>query len=64
MPAIIPHRHCAVCGKAIESDEIFCGKECQQKYDEDRKKQRNYIIFMFAMLFGILFLMMFSNLGG
>ncbi len=61
MPGIIPHRHCIVCGKAIEPEKVFCSKECEIKYEKERKKQRNYMIFMFAVLFGLLLLMLFAR---
>ncbi len=54
MPAIVPHRHCVVCGKAIEPDKQFCSEECEEVYQKERKKQRNYMIFMFVMLFVLL----------
>jgi len=61
MPAVIPHKHCVVCGKAIEPDETFCSKACKTKYEEDRKRQRNFMIFMFAILFAVFILMIFST---
>ncbi len=61
MPTIIPHKHCIVCGKAIDPDKVFCSKECETKYEKERKRQRNYMIFMFAVLFGLLFLMLFVH---
>ena len=61
MPGIIPHRHCIVCGKAIEPEEIFCSKECKEKYDKERRKQRNFMIIMFAVLIALFVLMIFSG---
>ena len=50
MPGIIPHRHCVVCGKAIEPDMVYCSDECEEAMDKERKKQRNFMILMFALL--------------
>jgi len=61
MPGIIPHRHCIVCGKAIEPEEIFCSKECKEKYDKERRKQRNFMIIMFAALIAPFVLMIFTG---
>gem|GEM_PF-4430352 len=38
MPGIVPHRHCIVCGKAIEPEEILCSKECREKFEKEKKK--------------------------
>ena len=55
MPGIVPHRHCIVCGKAIEPDQTFCSEECREEWNKERKRQRNFTIFMFVM-FVLLFL--------
>ncbi|MCS7130371.1 MAG: DUF2116 family Zn-ribbon domain-containing protein [Archaeoglobaceae archaeon] len=51
---LVPHRHCIVCGKAIEADKYYCGDECQQRMEKERKRQRNFTLFMFLMLLIIL----------
>ena len=61
MPGIIPHRHCIVCGKAIEPEEMFCSKECREKYERERKKQRNFIIIMFAVLIALFVLTLLTS---
>ena len=61
MPGIVPHRHCIVCGKAIEPEERFCSKECKEQFDRDQKRQRNFLIAMFAILILMTFFMMLST---
>uniref|UniRef100_A0A7C4WJ93 DUF2116 family Zn-ribbon domain-containing protein n=1 Tax=Geoglobus ahangari TaxID=113653 RepID=A0A7C4WJ93_9EURY len=61
MPGIVPHRHCIVCGKAIEPEEILCSKECREKFEKEKKKQRNFMIIMFAVLIALFILMIFSG---
>ncbi|RLG92230.1 DUF2116 family Zn-ribbon domain-containing protein [Candidatus Bathyarchaeota archaeon] len=56
MPGIVPHRHCVVCGKAIEPDQIYCSDECEQVMNKERKRQRNMMILMFLFLFALLIL--------
>jgi len=56
MPGIIPHRHCPVCGKAIEPDKFYCSDECEQIMIKERKRQRNFTIIMFALLIFLLIL--------
>jgi len=58
MPGIIPHRHCIVCGKAIEPDKKFCSDNCQKEYEKERKKQRNFTLMMFVLLFLVLMFLM------
>ncbi|MBO8182913.1 MAG: DUF2116 family Zn-ribbon domain-containing protein [Archaeoglobus sp.] len=61
MPGIIPHRHCVICGKAIEPDQVTCSEECQQTLEKEKRKQRNFTIFMMAgFLILILLLFLFS----
>ncbi|MEM1578299.1 MAG: DUF2116 family Zn-ribbon domain-containing protein [Archaeoglobaceae archaeon] len=55
--ALIPHRHCVVCGKAIELEKFFCSEECENKMAKERKRQRNFTIFMFLMLILLLLLL-------
>ena len=54
MPGIVPHRHCIVCGKAIEPDQQFCSEDCEEVFQKERKRQRNFMIFMFLILFLLL----------
>lgn len=58
MPGIIPHRHCPVCGKAIEPDKIYCSDECEQIMLKERKRQRNLTIFMFIILIFLIILIL------
>ena len=61
MPGIVPHRHCIVCGKAIEPEERFCSNDCKTQFEKDQKRQRNFMIIMFAVLFFMLLMMTFLS---
>ncbi len=61
MPGIVPHRHCVVCGKAIEPDQTFCSEECKQVWEKERRKQRNFSLIMLVLLFLLLFLIIFTT---
>ncbi len=54
---LVPHRHCVVCGKAIEADKFVCGDECKERLDKERKRQRNFTIFMFLLFIGLLLIL-------
>ncbi len=57
MPGIIPHRHCVVCGKAIEPDQHVCSEECEEVLQKEKKRQRNFMIIMFGILILLLIFM-------
>jgi len=57
MPGIIPHRHCVVCGKAIEPEKQVCSSECEEILIKERKRQRNFMILMFGILILLLLMM-------
>lgn len=54
---LVPHRHCVICGKAIEADKFVCSEECQERLDRERKRQRNFTIFMFGLLLILLIIL-------
>ncbi|MCS7121092.1 MAG: DUF2116 family Zn-ribbon domain-containing protein [Archaeoglobaceae archaeon] len=54
---IIPHRHCVICGKAVELDKHFCSKDCEETFKKERRRQRNFTLFMFLLLFILLALL-------
>jgi len=60
MPGIVPHRHCIVCGKAIEPEKTFCSDECKMEWEKEKKRQKYFTIFMFFMFLGLLFLLMLT----
>ncbi len=60
MPGIVPHRHCIVCGKAIEPDKTFCSDECKEVWEREKKRQRYFSFLMLALLFILMFLIFFT----
>ena len=51
MPIQIPdHAHCAICGKAIPSDEKACGKDHQAKYDDLQKRRKRAMWMMYGLM--------------
>ncbi|RLI87121.1 MAG: DUF2116 family Zn-ribbon domain-containing protein [Archaeoglobales archaeon] len=60
MPGIVPHRHCLVCGKAIEPDKNFCSDDCKVAWEKERKRQRNFSLMMLALLMILLFFIIFT----
>ncbi|ATZ61303.2 MAG: DUF2116 family Zn-ribbon domain-containing protein [Methanosarcinales archaeon Met12] len=56
MVKIIPHRHCAICGKSVESNETFCSDECTKRYGDARRRQKLMFILLIVLMFVILLL--------
>ncbi|MDI9646654.1 MAG: DUF2116 family Zn-ribbon domain-containing protein [Archaeoglobales archaeon] len=55
---VVPHRHCIVCGKAIEPEKKFCSNECEETMKREQKRQRNFTLAMFGLLFILLLMML------
>ncbi|RZN65045.1 MAG: DUF2116 family Zn-ribbon domain-containing protein [Candidatus Methanoliparum thermophilum] len=50
MVKVTPHKHCIVCGKAVEPEEVFCSEECKQKYESARKRQWIPFVIFFVLM--------------
>ncbi|MEM3087340.1 MAG: DUF2116 family Zn-ribbon domain-containing protein [Halobacteria archaeon] len=50
----LPHRHCNVCGKAVDSEEKVCSEECQRTVSGQRRRQRWVLLFFFAVMGSLL----------
>ena len=56
-----PHRHCSVCGLAIESEKEFCSSKCSGEYDEwkveQEKKQKRSTMMTFILMIAMIIIM-------
>lgn len=53
------HRHCVVCGKAIEPDKFFCSPTCEDVFKKQRKRMvhsRLIMMLIFIALFALILL--------
>lgn len=55
------HAHCHICGKAIPINETLCSEECKQKYNSMVRKRKWLVYAMYALIFFILFVVLFSG---
>ncbi|MDD1742011.1 MAG: DUF2116 family Zn-ribbon domain-containing protein [Methanotrichaceae archaeon] len=63
MAEIQSHKHCVVCGKAVNENQDFCDELCQSKYKSTQRRQQ--ILFLaFLILMGLILLLPLLNLGG
>ncbi len=48
---LAPHKHCIICGNAIEADEMFCDELCESKYrSAQRRQQMVFVVFLLLMI--------------
>lgn len=48
------HRHCSKCGKAFIGEERFCSEECKGKSNDNLKKRKRQLIFLYAITLVVL----------
>ncbi len=54
MTQIPQHSHCKICGKAIPTDETFCSKDCEERFQAMTKKRKILIYVMYALMFFVI----------
>ncbi len=47
------HRHCIVCGKAIESDKFFCSPSCEDIFKKQQKRMARTRLITMAIFIAI-----------
>jgi len=56
-----PHKHCSVCGLAIEPGKEFCSQKCSGEYndwkEEQEKKNKRNSMLMFIMMIAMIVLL-------
>ncbi len=51
MAGIAPHKHCIVCGNAVQHEESFCDELCESKFKSaQRRQQIMFAVFVVLML--------------
>ena len=63
MVTIQPHRHCKECNKAVDVEEKFCGKDCENAYEIERKGARRKWTILFAIAFLAMILSLMYQTG-
>ncbi len=54
------HRHCVVCGKAIEQDKYFCSLSCEDIFKKQRKRMARSRLIMMLIFVALFVLILFS----
>lgn len=53
------HKHCIVCGKAMDPDKTVCGPSCEEVMKQQQKKmgrQRTIMLVLFLVMFAVIIL--------
>lgn len=59
---VVNHQHCLVCGRAmVLGDEKWCSAECKSKLDEQNKKRRQMMYFLYGAMALTLLLLFFGS---
>jgi predicted nucleic acid-binding Zn ribbon protein len=65
MAGIASHKHCVVCGNAIDASESFCDELCESKYKSaQRRQQILFGVFIVLMIIIIVLPALISLRGG
>ncbi|MFQ6129869.1 MAG: DUF2116 family Zn-ribbon domain-containing protein [Candidatus Hadarchaeaceae archaeon] len=54
------HRHCVVCGRAIELDKFFCSPSCEDIFKKQRKRMVYNRLILMVVFIAIFLLILFS----
>ena len=61
MTKVAPHKHCIVCGRAVEPDDSFCDELCQSKYESTQKRQKMLFVAFMILIILIIVLPLFTG---
>ncbi|MEM2934015.1 MAG: DUF2116 family Zn-ribbon domain-containing protein [Methanocellales archaeon] len=50
MVKVIPHKHCLVCGKAVEVELLYCSEECEREFSKSQRRQKMFFIGFLLLL--------------
>ncbi|MEM2924655.1 MAG: DUF2116 family Zn-ribbon domain-containing protein [Methanocellales archaeon] len=59
MVKVTPHKHCIVCGKAVDPESLYCSEECKNEFNRTQRRQK---IFFVGFLLLLVLLMIWSLL--
>ena len=54
------HKHCILCGRAVQVDEDYCGDECKNLYDQRTAKRKQTLYFYMAAAFIVIVFVLIS----
>lgn len=60
---LVQHKHCKMCGKAIQPDDITCSDACKAKWDA-QQRSRKQTMWLFYLSIGVLLFVLMLTLSG
>lgn len=64
MAGTAPHKHCVVCGNAVEPDANFCDELCESRFKSAQRRQQLMFVAFIAIMVLILVLPSLLKLKG
>jgi predicted nucleic acid-binding Zn ribbon protein len=61
---VTPHKHCLVCGNAVNREESFCDELCESKFKSAQRRQQLIFLIFVALFLGMLILPTLLNMKG
>lgn len=63
---VVQHQHCFICNKAMPFDEDtkWCSEACKKKFQEQGKKRRQMMYFLYGAMALTLLLLFWGSLSG
>jgi|YelNatPaOPRAMG01_1025707.scaffolds.fasta_scaffold10290_9 predicted nucleic acid-binding Zn ribbon protein len=52
------HRHCLMCGKAVEKEKLFCCPSCEELFRKQQERMRKARLLSLSLLLFLLFLVL------
>ena len=63
MPPDVPdHRHCQMCGKPIPIGEVFCSKDCKERFMAFMRKRKILIMVTYLILIILFIVIVLSTI--
>ncbi len=55
MVKVTPHKHCLVCGKAVDEELLYCSEKCEREFSKSQRRQKIFFV-GFLLLLALLML--------
>lgn len=60
---ILQHKHCPICGRAILTEEEYCGDKCKNDFESMIRKRKILMYLMYGAIFLFVMIMVVSAFG-
>lgn len=60
---LVQHKHCKMCGVAIQPDEMVCSDACKARWEAQQRSRKQTMWLMYASI-AVLFIVLVLTLSG